>query len=111
MSLLLDVLEILPSGPVRRILLTHVAEPPCEFGEFLTVSALTEPIDGKMRRLGEGWAREHCDLGIFINHVGLEAICRRELEKGEKSNTRDYQRCDRARPELHQEAARDLDRT
>jgi len=57
-SLLLDVLEVLPGRAARRILLAHVAETPSELGELLTVGALAEPVDAEMIGLDEGRTRE-----------------------------------------------------
>jgi hypothetical protein len=43
--LLLDVLEIIPRQAIRWVLVTHVAETAGEFGESLTIGAVSEPTD------------------------------------------------------------------
>jgi hypothetical protein len=68
--LLLDVLEIVPSSTAGRILLTHVAEPPSEFGETLAIGAVTEPVNLEMIGLQEGWTRQQRDAGFGVDQEG-----------------------------------------
>jgi len=65
-SLLLDVLEIIPRRAARGILLAHVAETAGEFGELFTIGALAQPIDAEMIGLQKDWAREESQDGRCI---------------------------------------------
>jgi hypothetical protein len=82
-ALLLDVLEVFAGRPPGRILLAHVTETSSEFGEPLAIGALSEPVDGEMRRRGEGGTGDNGDAGLGINHgakirgIGAAAMRRR----------------------------------
>jgi hypothetical protein len=66
MPLLLDVLEVFTRGAARRIFLTHVAKPPSELGELLTVGAVAKPVDAEMLGLDERRAGEECEARLGI---------------------------------------------
>jgi len=57
-SLLLDVLQIIPGRPAGRIFLAHIAEPPGKLGQPLAIGALAEPLHFEMIGLDEAWAGE-----------------------------------------------------
>jgi len=57
-SLLLDVLQILASGSIGRILLAHVTQATGEFGEPLAIGTLAEPADLQVIWLQESRARQ-----------------------------------------------------
>jgi hypothetical protein len=65
-SLLLDVLQIIPGGSVGGILLAHVTEPAGELGQALAIGALSEPFHLKVVRLQKDWTREECYYGFCI---------------------------------------------
>jgi hypothetical protein len=66
MALLLDVFEVLARGATRRIFLAHVAKPPGELGELLTIGALAKPVDAEMLGLDERRAGEKCEARLGI---------------------------------------------
>ena len=64
--LLLDVLQVVAGGPVGRIVLAHVAQPPGELCEPLTVRAVAYPRHAEVIRGGEGGTSEHGDAGLVV---------------------------------------------
>ena len=66
MALLLDVLEVLARGAARRIFLAHIAKPPRELGELLTIGALAKPVDAEMLGLDERRTGEECEARLGI---------------------------------------------
>jgi hypothetical protein len=57
-SLLLDVLQIIPGSPVGGIFLAHVTESAGELGQTLSIGALSEPFHLEVVGLQKHWARE-----------------------------------------------------
>src|SRR6185437_10479790 len=84
-SLLLDVLQVLPRLPRRRVLLAHVAEPAGEFREPLTVGSLAHPVHGQVSGLAEAWTREQRDGGFVDEHGAAGRRERRDA--GAEKNT------------------------
>ena len=57
-SLLLDVLQVLPRRAAGGILLAHVAEAAGKLGQPLAVGAFSEPVNLEMIGLQKDWTRE-----------------------------------------------------
>ena len=57
-SLLLDVLQIIPGGSVGGILLAHVTESAGELGQTLAIGALSEPFHLEVVGLNKDGTRE-----------------------------------------------------
>ena len=68
--LLLDVLQIIPSEAIRRILLAHVTEAAGEFRQPLTVGAFAEPADLDVIGLQEDRAGKKSYNRFCIVQVG-----------------------------------------
>ena len=67
-TLLLDVLQVFARRPVRRVLLTHIAESAGKLRESLAIGALAKPFHGEMRRLSEGRTCQNGDSRLSKNH-------------------------------------------
>jgi hypothetical protein len=57
-SLLLDVLQIIPRHPTGRIFLAHVTETAGKLRQPLAIGALAEPLHLEMFGLQKDWTRE-----------------------------------------------------
>src|SRR5215471_19534232 len=65
-SLFLDVVEILARGPLRWIVLAHVAHAPRELRELLSISALAKKVDRKVRGHRKARPSEKRDRGLEV---------------------------------------------
>jgi hypothetical protein len=76
-SLLLDVLQVLPRRAAGRILLAHVAEAAGKLGQPLSVSAFSKPVNLEVIRLQKDWAREKSDYRFCIEQgfFGVSGNC------------------------------------
>jgi hypothetical protein len=66
--LLLDVLEIIARGPIRRIALTHVTQATRELREAFSIGAVAEPVHGQVCGLRECGTCENGESGLGIDH-------------------------------------------
>ena len=85
MPLLLDVLEIFARTALRRVALTHVAEPAREFRQALAIRRFAHPLHGHMSRLDELRTGKH-------RHGGLQ----KNGAIGERHRVRSKSECARA---------------